>query len=153
MVRKVKGFTLIEIVLVLAILAIIFAIAIPTFSTWRAKYYLEKDVRNLASFINMARNKAFTEKINLVLTINGNEACLSCKSTDAYCNSLYTGNIQCITFNYDMGSYTISISSRGTLTNTTIFPLNTITGAFGCIKLSTFRAKIGVINGTVCETR
>jgi len=153
MVRKIKGFTFIELVVVIAIIAILLAIVVPNYSKWREKYYLEQDVRNLASFINMARKKAFTEKINLNIDINGKTACIICNPADTYCNSQYSGNIKCIDFKNDIGSYSVSISTRGTLNNITIFPTKLIDGAFACLKISTFRVKLGVINGTTCEIK
>ncbi len=152
MVRKIRGFTIVEVVVVIAIIAVLLAVAIPRFSMWRAKYQLEQDTRNIASLINMARNKAFTEKLNLQVSLDGKRACIVCNQDDDYCTSKYAGEINCIDLKNSFGTVTINISSRGIIQNKqTITPVSFIEGSFSCIKVSTLRAKVGLLKGGTCE--
>jgi len=154
MAGKMKGFTIVEVVIVIAIIAVLLAISIPRFSLWRAKYQLESDTRSVASLINMARNKAFTEKINLQVVINGKRVCVSCNPEDDFCTSVYPSDINCVNLKNDFGYYTISISSRGIIQNKiSIFSNRLIENSYGCIRVSTLRAKVGIIKGESCELR
>ena len=63
MARKIKGFTLLELLIVIAMMAVLLAIAIPAFSKWVKKYNIESDTKKIYAFLQEARAKAFAEKI------------------------------------------------------------------------------------------
>jgi len=60
--RKIKGFTLIEMLVVLSIMAILFSIGIPAYTRWATKYKIQNDTKTIFSVLNQARIKAFSEK-------------------------------------------------------------------------------------------
>jgi prepilin-type N-terminal cleavage/methylation domain-containing protein len=61
-----KGYSMIEMVVVIAIVAILVGIAVPNFLAWNQKYQLKSDVSNLAQMLSIARMTA----INRNMTVN-----------------------------------------------------------------------------------
>ncbi len=59
---KVKGLTLIELIVTLALMAIMSAIALPPMQKFIAKQQLSSDLLKIKSIIETARNKAITNK-------------------------------------------------------------------------------------------
>ncbi len=60
MVFKTRGVTLIELLLVTALLGLILLLAYPSFGPMRSKYTLEKDAKQMAWTLRSARQKAIT---------------------------------------------------------------------------------------------
>lgn len=56
--QKNKGFTLIELIIVLVIMSIIASIAAPKFSTMQENRQVQKTVRDLASVLTIARSNS-----------------------------------------------------------------------------------------------
>jgi len=63
------GFTLIEILIVVAIIGIGSAIAVPTYIQWNARYVLRQAMVDLASNLTMARISARNRNIAVVSTL------------------------------------------------------------------------------------
>lgn len=66
---KEHGLTLIETLIITAIIALITLISIPSISSWIASYRLSKDTQNIASEMMIARARAVSERTNISLTI------------------------------------------------------------------------------------
>ena len=144
MVRKINGFSLTELIVVIAILSIVLVIAIPMFSKWRTRYYIESDIKNIYSLLEEGRVKAFTYKKDLTLVVNGKKACLKENSNNIKCIQLknpFTGSI--------------SISRRGTFNKTSIVYAGSsgIKPAYDCISVTYTRARLGVYDGTSCRAK
>ena len=69
-VRRAPGFTLIELVVVLAILGLAYALVPPLFASARATTELKGATRQLAAGLRQARNYAVTKRAEAVLTLN-----------------------------------------------------------------------------------
>ena len=63
------GFTLIEILIVVAIIGIGSAIAVPTYIQWNARYVLRQAIADLATNLTMARMSARNRNIAVVSTL------------------------------------------------------------------------------------
>jgi len=71
---KQSGFTLMELMIVIAIVAVVSTIAIPNFVSWFPKYRLSVASRDMVSTFQMARLKAIKANTDIVVAINlGND--------------------------------------------------------------------------------
>ena len=65
-----KGFTIVELVVVLAILSIIMAISIPNFSAWLPRNRIKTSVRHIYNDMNLARSRAVKDNTVAVIIFN-----------------------------------------------------------------------------------
>jgi len=68
--HKTSGFTFVELMITIAILAVISAIAIPNIIGWYPQYRLNSAARNMVSTIQMARLKAIRSNTDIILAVN-----------------------------------------------------------------------------------
>jgi prepilin-type N-terminal cleavage/methylation domain-containing protein len=70
-----RGYSLVELVVVIAIMAILLMIALPSFKKWKASIALKNFVYNLSSRINEARyySRAKGERVILAVVSKGSE--------------------------------------------------------------------------------
>lgn len=65
-----NGYTLVEMMVVLAIIGVLVSIAVPNFLSWNRKYQLKSDVANLAGTMAFARMSAINQNIQVLVTVN-----------------------------------------------------------------------------------
>lgn len=81
--RNSSGFTLIELIIAMAVFAILAAIAIPNYIGWLPKRHLRSSVIDVQGAINLARFTAIRENTDVVLTFDpANESYLAFIDTD-----------------------------------------------------------------------
>ncbi len=68
--QKTSGFTLIELMITIAILAIAAMIAIPNFIGWFPQYRLQTAAREMVSALQMARLKAIKGNTDIIVAVN-----------------------------------------------------------------------------------
>jgi len=66
--KQKSGFTLVELLVVLAVLAIFFAIGVPNFMNWLPKYRLKSAARDLYSNMQLAKMTAVKSNTNCSIT-------------------------------------------------------------------------------------
>ena len=64
------GFTLIEMMVVVAVLSIMMAVAIPAITTWLPKYRVNSTARDIGSTMQMARLKAASNAVEYRVIVN-----------------------------------------------------------------------------------
>lgn len=69
-----KGFTLLEIMVAVAILAVLVGIAIPNYLTWNARYTFKDTARNLSSNLTLSKLNAMSRNSPVTLTLQANGA-------------------------------------------------------------------------------
>ncbi|MBU0994757.1 MAG: GspH/FimT family pseudopilin [Proteobacteria bacterium] len=67
---KAAGFTLVELMVVIAIFAILTAIAVPNVSAWLASHRLSSSARDVYSMLQLSRLKAVKENANVCISFN-----------------------------------------------------------------------------------
>ena len=68
--RQEKGFTIVEVLIVIAVIGVLAAFAIPNFLNWLPKMRVNSAARNLVSEMQLTRMQAVSERNNYVITFN-----------------------------------------------------------------------------------
>lgn len=125
------GFTLIELIILLAILAIVAAIALPTFQRLVVNSPLKTAARDLMAEIALQKERAIAEsrQYRLVLDVNGGSyEVLQCQNTGSTCGSWSSLQVKNLTrygndIIFDSGATTLTnyvFQTRGTVSMGTI---------------------------------
>jgi len=78
-----RAFTLLEVVLVIMILAIVLAIAIPNFSRYITDYNISEQIEKLYSDINYAKFYSVTHQVPVNINISQNQIEISTNQTNS----------------------------------------------------------------------
>jgi type IV fimbrial biogenesis protein FimT len=124
LVARDKGFTMVEVIIVIAIMAIIMAMAIPSFVDWRKNQNYRATANGIASFMREARSNAIAKGLQqqVVITPTSNYYQLrvyniSTSSFDAASQTLYAPTGVSIRSSSDGTStavLTVTFNSNGT---------------------------------------
>ena len=86
-----KGFTLIEILIVISVLALIFSITLPTLSTFSAELSLEASTKAVASELRNLQSRAILQHKTLSLDLSKLKLPLGVKNINA-CNLSFSSS-------------------------------------------------------------
>ncbi len=128
-----KGFTLLEMMIVLAILGVLISIAVPSFSQWRAHAAVNDAATAIMGYLKQARNMAMAENRSVKVEFTtpttytfdkGNKDptklkppfCAQCKNMTFFLHQ-YSANLRVIT-NAKKNTITFSSSGTGTKNST-----------------------------------
>ncbi len=139
-----KGMTLIEMMVVIAIIATMAIFAIPQYNKWQKQYSIEKDTKEIYGIIQKERIKAFTQKAATTITVNGK-------------NLTITGvDNSTIKLNNSFSGGPVNINTRGTLNNTSIYDNSTFQGLspqYDCVVVKGVRVSLGKFDGSNCNAK
>lgn len=147
MAGKVRAFTLLEVVITIAILAIALAIAIPNFKQYMKSFEITSQFNRIEADLDYSKTYAFTRKVTVNVSFAQNN--LSYTIADATNNRVIKGPIEL--------KYPCYTNPANTVI--TFYPLGYPTPAVvytnepnnpNCISVSFTRIISGVYNGTKC---
>lgn len=138
-----RGFTLVELILAMAILSILAAVAINTFTSIRTSTSVGRDVNNMAAFLQKTRLTAFAQKTQIIVTVG------TASITAPGVGSLGLEN------GFTGSSATFTINTRGMFNTTGNIRLTAANpgAAADCIVISQTRIRQGLWSGTSCTAQ
>ena len=175
---KTRGFTLIEVLIVIALIGIILAIAVPDYNSTMTKTKIESQTKELHSTIMNARLSAMQNKQPVAILLGPNQYTYNVYTTLDY-TALYTTPPTCLrqvpsnsaSFPFELKKKpssgttltTLDITSDKIIFDARGFTNNNVTlvvtpvkysGGDDCIVVHTARTNIGRMeNATTCRTR
>lgn len=137
-IRKNKGFTLIELIIVIALIGILAAIAAPNFTRYRDNANLREAARDISSDFQLYKQRAMAENINYRITFIGNNYTIERGAAwdDVATKTVGANNapIRIFSTTYAGG---ITFSPRGTTTSGTLVLKHNGRGSTATITTST----------------
>lgn len=162
-----RGFSLIELVVVLVIMGILFSIVAINFSAWTRKAQMEKQAREFLSDLNTARSESVFRKRTNSIVINGSATGYAFRRYSSLNENLTSGGTQVFTkstgyqfsmedgssaagqnIQFDMRGFAATPSDTDTI-RIRINPINS-GAAFDCVVIATSRINIGKMEGASC---
>lgn len=164
-----RGFSLVELVVIIAIMGTLLSIATLNFNEWMVKNRVEAQIRQMASDFSQLRVRAFTMKQRHSITVNKESYVFRSYSSESENlssgGSVVSVGVQNTTvqfpFKKSSGSYyggeVFEIDSRGMSTSDVgkIFLeyRSGVTPALDCLTIHTLRINPGKKNGSDCDDK
>ncbi len=147
-IRKESGITLMELIVVVAIIAIILAISIPYYTKWKKRASVESDTKKIYGILQMYRMKAFSEKNEFYITFDGNRLKIFKKPEDKLVYTLELEN----RFKFVGSKTKLDIDKRGTFYGSSIYAedYDKTDAQYDCIAIDDIRVRLGKYNGEKC---
>lgn len=160
-----RGFTLIELIVVLVIMGILCSVVAINFTDWMRKAQIEKQTREFISDLNAARSESIFRKRRHSIVLNGTATGYTFRRYSSQDEDRSTGGIDIFTktasyqfskedgssaasrtFLFDTRGFAATFSDTGTIR---IIPDNS-GAAFDCVVIATSRTNIGKMEGGSC---
>ncbi len=176
--KKEGGFTLIELMVVIAIVVILLSWAVPRYSNWKAKHDIENQILQLHSDIQLARMTAYSRKVVSGIWWGGganfSQYQIRCDGNDVLNPGTWVDTNTSIDDALGAGGDTqlgaavqskapivpsaavnsVAFDGRGFSTNSLTFSIaNTIGAALDCVQVDSTRIFMGKMNAGNCTPR
>jgi type II secretion system protein H len=163
-VTSISGFSLIELIIVIAIMGVVMTIATINFQSWQIKNSVEGQTREILADLNEARTNSFTQKKRYGIVFQPSSyVIMSYSSASAAVAPLTAGNtLTTKNMKFGLTKAGASIVDTPVVFETTGITFDWFTifvnqsgadqsAAVNCIVISTAQVNMGKINGTACE--
>lgn len=154
-----SGFTLVEIMIVVAIIGIVLAMVTLNFTQLNEKYTVESNTKEIYSILMRARNNASTTNTPRVVLLAANQVQTG-PDTDGDNNingTAVTTNYPRFTINFDAARNPVVFDRRGLANNSQTISIEGFSGgttpAMDCIEVAFTRITIGKLTGGNCVPR
>jgi prepilin-type N-terminal cleavage/methylation domain-containing protein len=165
--KNCAGFSLIEIIMTIAIMSIVVSISTISFNSWTSKSNIEKQTRELFTDLSEARTKAFTQKkVHGIVFQPTSYVMKSYSSETEYVDSTAAATKGIVVATKTLKFTLTKTDTTSDITNTpVIFDTSGFTNdwytiivnpttaqaALNCVVTSSARANMGKMNGTNCD--
>lgn len=156
-----RGFSVVELVVVVALIATLLTIATLDFGSWQKKYNIEGQVKEMLVDLTDVRLRAIETKKQHTVILNPTSYTFRRFSSeyDVAGTQVFAKTLKIPIQQFSSGSYsafsntTITISDRGYSNTLLTIAVGAGMGdsAYNCIGFHTARANMGKINGNNCE--
>ena len=146
--QKNKGFTLIELMVTIAVLAIIAMMAAPSFGDMLVRQNLKKSTNELIGLLNQTRAKAVLERRSIVVDLNPVETDILPANTDTTVNWMPYGKTHLTSTSETSVTYGLSGGVDGATTDTSFILCSVAGGKSQTISVSKMGTIQQVVEGT-----
>lgn len=146
--RKIQGFTLIELMVTIAVLGIIATMAAPSFGNMMTQQNLKKSTNELIGVLQEARSKAVLERRNVKIELKSVEAPTRVANTDTTLNWMPYGSTTLLSSSATEITYGFNGGVVGATTDTTFILCSHSGGISQTISVSKMGTVQQVVKGT-----
>lgn len=146
--HKIQGFTLIELMVTIAVLAIIAGMAAPSFGNMMTQQNLKKSTNELIGVLQEARSKAVLERRNVKIELKSVEAARRVENTDTVLNWIPYGSTTLLPSSATEITYGFNGGVVGATTDTTFTLCSNSGGKSQTISVSKMGTVQQVVKGT-----
>lgn len=147
-VQKNKGFTLIELMITVAILAIIITVAAPSFSDMMVQQNMKKSTNELISILNQTRARAALERRDIEVQLSRTEVTTLPQNTDTVQYWMPYGSVTLMPVSPVSITYGINGGIVGAVADTNFILCSTPGGTSQTISISRMGTVQRVVEGT-----